>query len=191
MRSLIILLAVSLLGLQCSRSQADNTIIIDQIGSYNATTVTQDGNGHTASVKLGATSDVDYTTVSVLQQGNAKTASVEIKSGVSNTVGITQEGTGNHTASIINLNGTGNNISVNQSGAGNHELKVDNWLGSVNNGNTITAVQSGGIGADKWFAVNLNGAVGARVDVQQTSTTPNQASMLIQCNPCGNYQYRQ
>jgi len=170
---------------------ADSIVTVDQIGNSNTITVTQEGTGHNTNIKLGTTSDVDYTTLSVLQQGAAKTANIEVKSGVSNTISLTQEGTGNHISSIINLNGTGNNITLNQSGAGNHELKVDNWLGSVNNGNTITATQSGGVGADKWFAVNLNGAVGARVDVQQTGTTPNQASMLIQCNPCGNYQYRQ
>ena len=38
---------------------ADNTIIIDQIGSNNSYTVSQDGTGHTATVTTGRVSDVD------------------------------------------------------------------------------------------------------------------------------------
>lgn len=171
---------------------ADNTIIVDQIGDNNSFTLEQkDATNNYIRIRTGTISNVDYTLFSVLQQGTGnKIADFEIKSGINNNVTAIQDGTGNHKASIIAFNGSGNNISVNQSGAGNHEFKVDNWNNSVNNGNTITATQSGGIGADKWFAVNLNGATGATVSVTQNNpTTPDQASMLIQCNPCGSYSY--
>jgi hypothetical protein len=169
---------------------ADNIVTVDQIGNSNTITVTQDGDGHNTYIKLGATSDVDYTTVSVLQQGTAKTAKVEIPSGINNTASIQQEGTGNHYASIMNLNGSGNNISIGQSGAGNHVFNVIGDTGTTNNGNTVSAQQSGNAGADKLFNLTLSGASGASVNVQQTNqTTANTGSMTLQCNPCGAYSY--
>jgi len=171
---------------------ADNTISIDQIGSNNTYTVSQDGSGHTASVTTGRVSDVDYLTLSITQGGTgAKTAMVEVKSGINNGITISQDGAGNHTASIQNLSGNANNISISQSGAGSHEFNVINTAGSTNNNNTINATQSGGVGADKWFNVWLNGANGATVNVTQTSSTANQASMSISCaaGTCGTWSY--
>lgn len=171
---------------------ADSIVIVDQIGNGNTVNIEQkDTDNNYVRIRSGTNTSVDYSTYTILQQGTgAKNTDIEVKSGINNTMSFTQDGAGNHRASIIAFNGSGNNISVNQSGAGNHEFKVDNWNNSVNNGNTITATQSGGVGADKWFAVNLNGATGATVSVTQNNpTTPNQASMLIQCNPCGSYSY--
>jgi len=171
---------------------ADNTITIDQIGSNNTYTVSQDGTGHTASVTTGRVSDVDYLTLAITQGGTgAKTATVEVKSGINNGITISQDGAGNHTASIQNLSGNANNISISQSGAGSHEFNVINTAGSTNNNNTINATQSGGVGADKWFNVWLNGANGATVNVTQTSGTANQASMSISCaaGTCGTWSY--
>ncbi|NBU05363.1 MAG: hypothetical protein EBT39_03310, partial [Sphingobacteriia bacterium] len=70
--------------------------------SNNTITIVQDGSGNSATIKAGATSDVDYNTFTITQQGAAKTASIELKSGVSNTFNIQQDGTGNHNASIQN-----------------------------------------------------------------------------------------
>lgn len=166
-------------------AKADNVINVDQVGSYNNITITQEGDGHNANIRLGKTSDVDYTTVSILQQGAAKTAKVEIPSGINNAASIQQDGTGNHYAGIQNLNGSGNNISIGQSGAGNHTFNVIGDTGTTNNGNTVTAQQSGGVGADKLFNLTLSGATGATVNVQQTnSTTANTGSMTIQCTSC-------
>jgi len=188
MRLLILILVFTIAGLQYSRANAkDNTVDIEQIGSSNTTTVVQDGSGHSATVKTGATSDVDYNTFTITQQGAAKTASIELKSGVSNTFNIQQDGTGNHSAAIQNMIGSGNNVSVTQQGAGNHTLTVTNPWNATNNGNTVTATQSGGVGADKTFNLYFSGATGAGVTINQTNPTqPDQAGMNIQCNPCGN-----
>jgi hypothetical protein len=166
---------------------ADNIVNVEQIGSNNAITIEQTGTGHNAGVVLGKASDVDYTTLSIIQQGTgAKTANVEIKSGISNTVSVLQDGPGNHTASIQNFNGTGNNISITQQGSGTHDFKIDSWGTSVNNGNTVTATQTGDVGANKAFVLNLSGATGSTVNVNQGGTAPDQASMLINCNfGCG------
>lgn len=169
---------------------ADNIVTVDQIGNSNAITVTQEGDGHRATIKMGAVSDVDYTTVSILQQGTAKTAKVELPSGINNTASIQQEGTGNHYAGIMNLNGSGNNITIGQSGAGNHTFNVIGDTNTTNNGNLITAQQSGNAGADKLFNLTLSGASGATVNVQQTNqTTGNIGGMTLQCNLCGAYSY--
>jgi hypothetical protein len=196
---------ISMAGLQCSnQAQAQaivgstlegiaiyapingNMIYIDQVGSGNQTTVVQDGNGHSAVITAGGTSPTDYNVFSIMQQGAAKTASIELRAGINNTFNIQQDGTGNHTAAIQNMIGSGNNINVTQQGAGNHSLTVTNPNNAINNGNTVTATQTGGVGADKTFNLYFNGATGAGVTINQTNPTqPDQAGMNIQCNPCG------
>lgn len=172
-------------------ARADNQISIDQIGTYNTVAVTQDGTVHSATIVLGKDSSVDNTYIAITQQGTGvKTSKVEIPSGINNGVSINQDGAGNHYAGIQNLSGTANNITVNQTGAGNHTMAIGGAAGSTNSGNTVNAEQSGGVGADKSFQLNLNGTTGATVNVQQTNpTTPNAGSMTIQCNPCGAYSY--
>jgi hypothetical protein len=175
----------------CSQTRADNQISIDQIGSYNTVVVTQDGTTQSAAVIMGKDSAADNNYVTITQQGTGnKTAKVEIPGGINNGIAINQDGAGNHYSGIQNLTGTANNISVSQSGAGNHTMAIAGATGSTNSGNTITAEQSGGVGADKSFQLNLNGTNGATVNVQQTNpTTSNSGSMSIQCITCGTYNY--
>jgi hypothetical protein len=163
-----------------------NLIYIDQVGSGNTTTIVQDGDGHSAVITSGSTSPTDYNVFSITQQGAAKTATIDLKAGINNTFAIQQDGTGNHTAAIQNMIGSGNNVSVTQQGAGNHTFNVTNPFNATNSGNTVTATQSGGVGADKRFDLMFSGATGAGVTINQTNpTTPDQGGMNIQCNPCG------
>ena len=174
-------------GIAVPVTSTTNTIYVDQIGSYNSITVNQDGLGHAASITMGSSSGVDNTTVAIDQKDSGpKTATVDIPGGINNNVNILQQGAGNHTASITNLNGIGNNVTINQGGAGNHTLEIVGAVGSQNNGNTITATQTGGVGADKTFNLGLNGW-NTNVTIEQTNpTTPGQASMNITCgNSCG------
>jgi hypothetical protein len=190
MKLFVILFLVAGIG-SCSPSRADNLIAIDQIGSYNTVVVTQDGTTQSAKVSLGKDSAVDNTYVAITQQGTGnKVSSVEIPSGYNNSIITFQDGSGNQYSSIRNLNGAANNINFSQTGAGNHSMVVTGATGSTNSGDTITATQSGGVGADKSFQLNLNGTNGATVNVQQTNpTTPNTGSMTIQCVTCGTYNY--
>jgi hypothetical protein len=191
MKLFAILFLIAGLG-SCLYSRADNQILIDQIGSYNTVVVTQDGTTQAISkISLGKDSAVDNTYIAITQQGTGnKTASVEIPSGYNNSVIMFQDGNGNQYSSIRNLNGAANNINFSQTGAGNHSMVVTGATGSTNSGNTITTEQSGGVGADKSFQLNLNGTNGATVNVQQTNpTTPNSGSMTIQCITCGTYNY--
>ena len=170
---------------------ADNSVIIDQVGNYNYINVSQQGSGHYAKVVLGTVSAVDNTTVSIDQKDTGpKFTSVRIDSGINNGVNILQQGSGNQ-SSIMNLTGSGNNINLDQTGAGNHTFNIINGTGTINNENTINATQNGGAGADKWFQVNLSGANGATVNVQQTNPTQaSQGSMNIQCSSsCGTWSY--
>jgi hypothetical protein len=168
-----------------------NLVYVDQIGSNNTVIIGQDGSVHSAQVVMGKDSPVDNTYIAITQQGTGtKTAKVEIPMGINNSIAINQDGVGNHHAGIQNLSGTANNVTVNQTGAGNHTLAIAGGVGSTNSGNTITAEQSGGVGADKSFQLNLNGTSGATVNVQQTNPTgSNTGSMTIQCVTCGTYNY--
>jgi hypothetical protein len=181
------MIGVNVDGTAILAPSGSNSIYIDQIGSYNSVTINQDGSGHAAVVTMGLTSAVDNTTVSIDQKDSgAKTATVDIPGGINNSVNILQQGAGNHVASITNLNGIGNNVTINQGGAGKHTLEIVGAAGSQNNGNTITATQSGGVGADKTFNLGLSGW-NTNVTIEQTNpTTAGQASMNISCgNSCG------
>lgn len=192
MKLLIITAFILVAGFQCSKTHAaDNTVNVDQVGDGNQTTIVQDGSGNTATVTSGQGGPADYNVFSIIQQGNNKTASIDLKSGINNTFNIQQDGTGNHTAAIQNMIGSGNQINLSQTGSGNHTLNVTNPWNATNNGSVINATQAGGVGADKRFDLMFSGATGANVTIQQTNpTTPDQAGMNIQCNPCGgNWSY--
>ena len=168
---------------------ADNLITIDQVGSANTITISQDGS-HSATLAIGPDSAVTTSTFSIDQSGTGShSASIEVPAGYNNSFSVTQSGSGNQTTGIVNFAGSANSVSVTQSGAGNHTF---NLTGSgTNNANTVTATQSGGLGADKSFNLNMTNTNGAAVTVQQTNPLlPNSGSMSIQCSSlCGTYNY--
>jgi hypothetical protein len=173
---------------------ADNVINIDQAGNDNSVTITQqDATGHSVDIKLGKSLPSDNNDLTITQQGyGIKSANVEIPSGFNNTVSINQDGNGQHTTNIQNLNGSANGITVNQSGDGNHTFNVMGGTGTTNTANTISATQSGGVGADKTFNLDLLGTVGATVNIEQTNPfLPDSGSMTINClsGMCGAYSY--
>ena len=181
------MIGVNLDGTAIYAPAGSNSIYIEQIGSYNSITVNQDGTGHSAVVTMGLTSAVDNTTVAIDQKDSGpKSARVDIPGGFNNGVSILQQGAGNHTASITNLNGIGNSVTINQGGAGKHSMEIVGVSGSQNNGNTITTLQTGGVGADKTFNLWLNGW-NTNVIIEQTNpTTAGQGGMNISCgNSCG------
>jgi hypothetical protein len=181
------IIGVNLDGTAIYAPAGSNSIYIEQVGSYNSITVNQDGTGHAAVITVGLTSAVDNTTVAIDQKDSgAKTATVNIPGGFNNSVNILQQGAGNHTAAITNLNGIGNSVTINQGGAGKHTMEIVGVAGTQNNGNTITALQTGGVGTDKTFNLWLNGW-NTNVTIEQTNPTASgQAGMNISCgNSCG------
>jgi hypothetical protein len=171
---------------------ATDNVYIDQIGDNNTYTVTQNDGPHFVSITVGKTSASDGNTIAIEQKDpGTKNASVDIPSGINNTINILQQGIGNHTASIQNLSGNANAITLNQTGSASHSFTLQGAAQTTNSGNTITATQSGNIGAEKSFSLGLAGTSGATVDITQTSSTANTGSMTIQCasGSCGSYSY--
>ena len=138
-----------------------NFVYVEQIGSYNNTTVIQ--------------TDSEQKRASVTSTGN------------NNTINVLQENTGNHTVSVQSLTGNNNTLNLIQSGSGNHELAIIN-LSGTNSNNTITSNQTGA--GNKSFNIGLNGTNGASVSVSQTVPVTDSGSMTIQCfSSCGSYSY--
>jgi len=148
-----------------------NFVYIDQIGNSNTTTVEQ--------------------------YDNEKKQAAVVNNGDNNDFYILQQGTGNHIAAITpssgaaNATNNNNNFSISQSGAGNHTASILMMDTTANSNNTASITQSGGVGANKQFTLQLQGSgIGATV-VQDNPTTPDSASMSIQCvsPPCTGYSY--
>jgi hypothetical protein len=145
-----------------------NFVYIDQIGDNNSTTILQQ--------------DSDRNRAAIVNQGDG------------NILTITQQGSGQHTASITTSTTANNNnniLSIDQVGTGNHmaSILLNNSTGASNN--TVGIAQAGGVGANKQFTLELQGSrIGVSV-VQDNPTTPDSASMSIQCltPPCGGYSY--
>ena len=67
--ALLLFAMIYILGhLFISQAYADNTIYVEQVGSYNSVTVNQDGQGHSAKIFMGSVSAVDNTTVTIDQR---------------------------------------------------------------------------------------------------------------------------
>jgi hypothetical protein len=150
---------------------SSNFIYIDQIGSYNTIFVEQTDSGQ-------------------------KQAAI-LSNGDSNNYTILQSGSGNHTAIIgpvttsMNSNNSNNTLSILQSGSSNNSATIQLQNSTSNSNNTASITQSGGVGADKQFTLQLQGSgIGATV-VQDNATTKDSASMQIICNvpPCTGYSY--
>ena len=180
-----------LLFLSINAYAVDSTINIQQIGDNNTIAITQDNAGHAVSIDIGKTSNVDNTSIGIVQQGTGvKAISIEILSGINNGINISQDGAGNHNSAIQSFIGSGNSVAIDQQGSGNHTFTMIGGSQTTNNGNTITASQLGS--GSKTFQLNMNGTVGATVDVQQTNLTQsNTGSMSVQCvsGSCGSYSY--
>ena len=174
-------------------ASADPGIYIDQAGDGNNITVIQRTSAHNVTVDIGKSAPADYNDITITQDGiGVKTAKVEIPLGFNNGINILQDGNGNHYIGIQTLTGNANNITISQDGSGNHIFNIVGLTGTTNSANTITATQSGGVGADKNFTLNMNGTTGATVNVEQTNpTTPDSGSMSINCLTgfCGTYSY--
>ena len=165
----IILFANSVLAQ--SLPTTGNFIYIDQIGNSN--------------------------TITVNQFDNEKKQAAIVNHGDNNDFYILQQGTGNHIAAITpgiaatNAANNNNNFTIGQSGAGNHTASILSMDNSSNSNNTASITQSGGIGANKQFTLQLQGSgIGATV-IQDSPTTPDSGTMSIQClsAPCTGYSY--
>jgi hypothetical protein len=148
-----------------------NFVYIDQIGNTNQIYINQMG------------SDRDQTAV--------------LLKGDSNDVTVNQTGSGRHTAMVtptpmaMSSTNSLNTFAITQNGSGNHSATIQQADPVSNSGNTASIFQSGGIGAEKQFTLQLQGSnIGVTV-IQDNPTIRDSASMSIQCltPPCTGYSY--
>lgn len=148
-----------------------NFVYIDQVGSNNS--------------------------ISIDQQDIGNKQALVINNGDVNEFTILQKGTGNHVAAIgpnntsANSNNNNNILSITQEGSGNHTASILFQNTTTNNNNTASITQKGNIGADKQFNLQISGSNANATVVQDNLTTPDNASMSIQCltPPCSGYSY--
>jgi hypothetical protein len=151
---------------------AGKFVYIDQIGDNNVTYVKQ------------------------VDSGNQQ--AVIVSHGDNNNVTVLQHDAGDHRATVgpdgaaaANSVNSSNDITILQTGDGNHRASVVLSDPVSNSNNTASINQSGGVGADKSFTLQLSGSnIGATV-IQDNPTTPDSASMSISCytGSCKGYSY--
>lgn len=110
----------------------NNIFNLETAGNGNASTVQQQSNNNTASVKM----TWDINTVNVTQKTGTNNASYVNVTGYWNTVNNTQNGNDNLT--LVNINGDNNSATVNQTGSGHSTL-----LNLIGNKNTVSVIQTG------------------------------------------------
>ena len=139
----------------------------------------------------------DTNTTYVKQVGDGEQHALIVNHGDNNELTILQHDSGNHTASIgpdptapssVNSN---NNLVILQQGAGNHMASIVMSDPVANSNNTASISQSGGVGADKQFTLQLSGSGISATVVQDNPIVADSASMSIQClsPPCTGYSY--
>jgi hypothetical protein len=131
----------------------NNILMFDSYGNGNASTVQQQSNSNTASIKM----TYDINTVNVTQKTGTGNQSYATVSGYWNTVNTTQNGTDNF--SLINISGDNNTATVNQTGTGHNTL-----LNLIGNKNTVSVIQTG---------------TGDAYSLQQTCTNPAGCSVSV------------
>jgi hypothetical protein len=136
-------------------------------------------------------------TVYMKQAGDGEQRALIVNHGDNNELTILQHDSGTHTASMgteptaahsVNSN---NNLVILQQGTGNHMASVVLSDPVANSNNTASISQSGGVGADKQFTLQLSGSGISATVVQDNPIVADSASMSIQClsPPCTGYSY--
>ena len=192
---------------------ANNSVYIDNIGSYTSVTVEQhgyynsvrgingsqyayiNGNNNTLTVKQGGQATPSNNnlvelsllgsnnTVDINQKQTNKYLETSIN-GSNNILNVTQHGT-NSKSAFINLSSSSNTINLTQQGTGNHFADITSPFGGAN----VSITQDGS--AQKLFSLILNSSnVGVTI-IQNNPTTSDSAVMSITCStpPCTGYTY--
>lgn len=149
-----------------NRGNAKSGVFIEQIGSFNMISVTQQGNKNNY-VDIDIIGNNNSTTINqstATNTGNGQYLE-NIITGNNNSVTITQQGDPGKLM-FSNVNGSGNTISVMQKDSGNHYLDVS----LVGPGNSVTVVQEGSAQHRATIsAANVGGA--STINVNQSGST--------------------
>ena len=151
-----------------------NRVIIEQIGNYNTTTVTQSG----AKNYVDYDANGNYNQFSITQSSTSNTAVKYNETsiiGSGNSASITQQGTGSQNM-FTTVTGSNNTVSAQQKDSGNHYLDL-----TLNgSGHNITVLQQGaGAHASTINVTNAGGA--ATVNVSQSGSTAQVYSLTQSC----------
>ena len=131
----------------------NNIIMFESAGNGNASTIQQQSNSNTVSVKM----TYDINAVNVTQRNGTNNQSYSVINGNWNTVSNTQDGSSN--LMLVNIAGDNNTATVNQTGTGHSTL-----LNLIGNKNTVSVIQTG---------------TGDAYSLQQTCTNPSGCSVSV------------
>ncbi len=144
-------------------SQTSNKVIIEQIGNYNAATVTQSGSRNYSELHINGSNN--NSTINQTSSGAGTVNYIEATmSGNSNTTSLTQTGSGGTKGIyLIGIDGN-NNVSVEQTDSGNHYAEINLTGGSK----TVNLTQSGSAG--HMAKIELSGGTTSMTATQSGST---------------------
>jgi hypothetical protein len=119
--------------------QNGNKVIIEQIGNYNSTTVTQNGRKNYTELHINGSNN----STTVNQTSNNSTNYIEgTITGSNNTFNLNQNSTGNVKGIYLISNDNNNSVTVNQSNDGNHYAEIN-----ISGGNkSVSLTQEGSTG---------------------------------------------
>lgn len=151
--------------------QGGNQVIIEQIGSYNTTTVVQQGNKNYVELYVNGSSN----TQSVTQNGSAGTNYIESTiTGNNNSLTLQQSSTGGAKGILLNAANNNNSVSVLQENGGNHYAEITLSGGSK----TVNITQQGSAG--HMAKIELSGGA-TEINTTQTGATQQFYSITHLC----------
>ena len=161
------------------RATNDSKVYINQVGSFNNTTIDQTGtkDNYVSYISNGDNNNVNIT------QSSTSTSALNYTDlhilGHQNNVNITQQSTGGMKGAFVTVNDNNNNINLQQKDSGNH------WADITVSGNskTVDILQQGSAG--HMASVTLTGPQPASLNLQQSGSTQQSYSITSNCTTLG------
>lgn len=150
-------------GVFSASVNADNRVIIEQIGNFNQVTVVQNGSRNYSELHVNGSNNTS--TINQTSTGSGTVNYIEATlSGNGNTTSLTQTGTGGAKGIyLIGTNGA-NNVTIQQTDAGNHYAEINLAGGSK----TVNLTQQGN--ANHMAKIELTGGATSITATQSGST---------------------
>lgn len=150
--------------------QGGNRVIIEQIGHYNTTTVTQQGNKNYVELHVNGSNN----THSVTQTGTTTNYIESTVAGSNNSITYQQTSSGGAKGILLNSTNDGNTVSVQQQDGGNHYAEITLSGGSK----TVNITQQGSAG--HMAKIELSGGA-TEINTTQTGSTQQFYSITHSC----------
>jgi hypothetical protein len=161
------------------RATNDSKVYINQVGSFNNTTVNQTGtkDNYASYISNGDNNNVNITQSSTSISALNYTDLHII--GHQNNVNITQQSTGGMKGAFVTVNDNNNNINLQQKDSGNHWAEIT----VSGNSKTVDILQQGSAG--HMASVTLTGPQPASLNLQQSGSTQQSYSITSNCTTLG------